>query len=59
MHDHQAEVVSERVGNKEPLARIVLEPDLRLDCLILVDESHSTILDLCIDIEGSNAALAK
>ena len=37
VHDHQAEVVGERVGNEEPMARVVLEPDLGFDRLVLVD----------------------
>ena len=59
VHDHQAEVVGERVGNEEPLARVVLEPDLGFDRLVLVDEGHSAVLYLCVDVEGSNSILAK
>ena len=30
MHDHEPEVVGKRVGNEEPLACHVLEPNLRV-----------------------------
>jgi len=36
MHDHQSKVVSERVSDKKPLARAVLEPDLRFWLAVLV-----------------------
>lgn len=53
MHNHQAEVIRERVRDEIPLAREVLEPDLWLGSLVVaVDESQSAIFDLAIDIES-------
>jgi len=34
VHDHQSEVISECIGDEIPLAREVLEPDLRLGGLV-------------------------
>lgn len=36
MHDHESEVVGERVSDEKPLARAVLEPDLRFWLAVLV-----------------------
>ena len=35
VHYHQSEVVSKCIGNKEPVAREVLKPDLRLLLTVL------------------------
>ena len=44
MHDHEAEVVGEGVSDEEPLARVVLEPDLRLAHASFVKESQAATL---------------
>lgn len=54
MHDHQSEVVSERICYEEPLAGEVLEPDLRLALLLFVYKRQSSVLDLRVDVKCSN-----
>ena len=45
VHDHEAEVVCECVGDEEPLAREILEPDLRLCISVLEDQRKTTVFD--------------
>ena len=52
MHDHQSEVVSERVGDEEPVAAEVLEPDLGLVGCPSVDDGQPPVLDLRVDFVG-------
>jgi len=45
MHDHKSEIVSERIGDKEPFAGVVLEPYLWLGHRAFVKESKATSFD--------------
>ena len=55
VHDHESEVVCERVSNEKPATREVLEPDLRLGCWRLEDESEASVLYLLINIKGTDS----
>lgn len=51
VHNHQSEIVGEGVGDEEPLAGEVLEPDLRLRGGASVHQGESTVLDIRVNIE--------
>ena len=51
VHNHQSEIVGERVGDEEPLAGEVLEPDLWLRGGASVHEGESAVLDIRVNIE--------
>lgn len=60
VHDHQTEVISERVRYKVPLAREVLEPNLRLGGLVVaVDKSKSAIFYLAVNVERPDVLAAQ
>ena len=52
MHDHQTEVIGERVSDVEPLAREVLEPNLRLLVTSSVHDGNTAVGDLRVDFKG-------
>ena len=54
VHNHQPEVISERICDKEPLTREVLKPDLGLALRMSVDKGKSPIFDFSINIKGPN-----
>lgn len=56
VHDHESEVVGEGVGDEEPFAAEVLEPNLRFRLVVfaLVDEGEAAVFALRVDVESEN-----
>ena len=54
--NHEPEVISESVGDEEPLAGQVLKPNLRLRLIVfaLVDQSEASVLALLVDFKSEN-----
>ena len=52
MHNHEPEVIGKRVRKEEPVAREVLEPDLRFGVGASVDDCKSSVLHFRVDIES-------
>jgi len=54
VHDHESEVVGERVRDKEPLARQVLEPNLGLSLRVLEDQGEAAVFHFLVNVKCSN-----
>ena len=54
VHNHQSEVIGKGVCEEKPVAREVLEPDLRLCVSAFVDYCEPSIFHFGVDIESVN-----
>ena len=59
MHNHQSEVIGEGVRYEEPLAREILEPNLRFPLRLPVDEGQPSVPNFRVDIKCSNVLAMK
>lgn len=58
VHDHQSEVVREGVGDEEPLAGEILEPNLRLGVRVLENQGQTSVFHLGVNVECADSVLA-
>ena len=54
MHDHQSEVVSERVRDEKPVAAEILEPDLGLVDCSTINDGETAVYNFLVYFIGEN-----